>query len=176
MNGYPGVSAYRDRHGKVRWRYRRTGVSVSLKGRPGDLEFENGYKAARDGIKDRPRQPWLTAGLIYVIQGEPGTPVKIGFTRRGDAAGRLTEIQIGSTVNLRIIAQAPAYVQHERVVHRALSESRLRGEWFAWTPKVAAFVQALGTGIIAALDRTFAHELHGDPSHGEPLSNPPPSH
>lgn len=34
-----GVTSYRDRHGKERFRYRRAGRSVSLTGRPGEARF-----------------------------------------------------------------------------------------------------------------------------------------
>lgn len=46
---YPGASWYRDRHDRVRWRYRRKGKTVALPGQPGDPEFEEHYNAAVEG-------------------------------------------------------------------------------------------------------------------------------
>lgn len=46
---YPGASAYRDRHGKKRWRYRRRGISAELPGFPGQPDFDEAYRAAAAG-------------------------------------------------------------------------------------------------------------------------------
>lgn len=46
---YPNASAYKDRHGKVRWRFRHKGKTISLPGAPGDPEFEEHYSAAVEG-------------------------------------------------------------------------------------------------------------------------------
>ncbi len=47
----PYLSHFQDRHNKTRWRYRRGKVTISLKGQPGDPEFEKAYKAALEGRK-----------------------------------------------------------------------------------------------------------------------------
>lgn len=50
MIGFPHVSAFRDRHGKVRFRYRRNGSpTVYLPGKPGSPEFAEAYDAAAGG-------------------------------------------------------------------------------------------------------------------------------
>jgi integrase len=46
---YPFASSYQDRHGKTRWRFRRSGKTVSLPGGPGDPAFEAAYLAAVEG-------------------------------------------------------------------------------------------------------------------------------
>lgn len=52
--GFPNVSAFRDRHGKMRFRYRRTGVpTVYLPGVPGSPEFAEAYAAAVAGQPPR---------------------------------------------------------------------------------------------------------------------------
>ena len=48
---YPGVSGYRDRHGRRRWRYRGGGASVELGRAYGSAEFQERYEAARAGHK-----------------------------------------------------------------------------------------------------------------------------
>ncbi|WP_084682991.1 tyrosine-type recombinase/integrase [Neorhizobium vignae] len=49
----PYLSHFQDRHGKTRWRYRRGKVTISLKGSPGEAEFEEAYQAAIEGRKPR---------------------------------------------------------------------------------------------------------------------------
>src|SRR4051794_12647557 len=50
-NPYPGASPYTDRHGKMRWRFRRKGQKdVPLpSGGPGDPGFRDAYEAAIAG-------------------------------------------------------------------------------------------------------------------------------
>jgi integrase len=49
MKTLPFVSGYKDRHGRLRWRYRRNGVTVGLPGQPGEEAFQQAYMAALDG-------------------------------------------------------------------------------------------------------------------------------
>jgi hypothetical protein len=64
---YPGVSSKTDRHGKIRWRFRRTGSpDVMLPGQPGSAEFEAAYFAAVEG---RPAKPTATATIIRLPNG-----------------------------------------------------------------------------------------------------------
>lgn len=58
---YPGTSSFKDRHGRVRWRFRHAGKSVSLPGAPGEPDFEAAYLAAVEG---RPPPPRQTARVI----------------------------------------------------------------------------------------------------------------
>lgn len=48
ISDYPGLSSYEDRHGKIRWRYRHKGRSVTLPA-PNDPAFEEAYQAAVEG-------------------------------------------------------------------------------------------------------------------------------
>ena len=48
---HPGAGSYTDRHGKVRWRFRRAGKTVALPHEPGHPEFEEAYAAAVEGRK-----------------------------------------------------------------------------------------------------------------------------
>jgi integrase len=45
----PFLSPYKDRHGTLRWRYRRKGLEVAIPGRPGEEAFEAAYSAALEG-------------------------------------------------------------------------------------------------------------------------------
>lgn len=55
---------YRDRHGKLRIEYRRSGKVTPLRGTPGTLEFQEAYDAAR-GLYERPGEGQQTkAGKV----------------------------------------------------------------------------------------------------------------
>lgn len=49
----PHLSSFTDRHGTLRWRFRRAGKTVSLPGQPGEPSFEERYIAAVEGRKPR---------------------------------------------------------------------------------------------------------------------------
>ncbi|QXC49887.1 hypothetical protein KHC17_18725 [Agrobacterium salinitolerans] len=49
----PFLSSFKDRHGTICWRFRRSGKTVSIPGEPGDPEFEERYLAAVEGRKPR---------------------------------------------------------------------------------------------------------------------------
>lgn len=53
-DAFPNAGSFEDRHGKVRWRYRRRGKTFSLHGEPGDPEFQASYDAAVRGEKYKP--------------------------------------------------------------------------------------------------------------------------
>ncbi len=49
--GFPNASAFRDRHGKVRYRFRRKGFrTIYLPGLPGSPEFAEAYRLALEGV------------------------------------------------------------------------------------------------------------------------------
>lgn len=50
---YPNAGRYKDRHGRERWRFRRSGKTIPLPGLPGDPEFEEAYQAAVEGRTPR---------------------------------------------------------------------------------------------------------------------------
>ena len=83
------------------------------------------------------------AGLVYAIQSARATPVKVGYAAADCLQQRLKDLQTGNPYRLRILASASAYLSHERRSHKALAPDRMTGEWFSWSPRVAAFVAAL---------------------------------
>jgi hypothetical protein len=80
--------------------------------------------------------------FVYIIQGEPGTEVKVGFTV--DVGKRLKEHQTSSPKILRplIVLLAPPEV--ERQYHRQLAKNRVIGEWFSG-PEVDQFIRRADT-------------------------------
>jgi hypothetical protein len=49
MSPRPYLSSYRDRHGRLRWRFRRAGRTIQIHGQPGEPAFEAAYAAALAG-------------------------------------------------------------------------------------------------------------------------------
>ncbi|MBW7966763.1 tyrosine-type recombinase/integrase [Bradyrhizobium sp. BR 10261] len=54
---YPHADSYQDRHGKPRWRFRRSGRTVSLPGAPGEPAFDAAYRDALEGREKRQPAP-----------------------------------------------------------------------------------------------------------------------
>ena len=67
-NPFPGVPRSKDRHGKVRWRLRRTikcrKIDTYLSGAYGSVEFRQGYEAAIEGAKVGSREPRAKHGTL----------------------------------------------------------------------------------------------------------------
>lgn len=80
--------------------------------------------------------------FVYVIQGDPGTPIKIGFAK--DPVKRMATLQTGYPWELRLLYVFPGPKALEHRLHRDLDAGRLRGEWFdgptveQWLPFLAA--------------------------------------
>lgn len=75
---------------------------------------------------------------IYIIRDGSGA-CKIGIT--DNPKQRLNELQIGSSVKLRIYNLIPVQAgkarRFESKIHRLLKNRRLQGEWFFVDPKIA---------------------------------------
>lgn len=81
--------------------------------------------------------------MIYFIQSGERGPVKIGYVQSGRSVDtRLAELQVGNPEQLRLLATAQGGPSTERKFHRAFSATRIRGEWFAWSPLLQRVVAA----------------------------------
>jgi integrase len=49
LNDHPYAKPYKDRHGKIRWRFRRGKFETSLPDEPGNARFQEAYDAALEG-------------------------------------------------------------------------------------------------------------------------------
>jgi len=85
-NPFPGVSRVTDRHGKVRWRFRRKGFTTYLPGAYGSAEWRAAYEAAVAEVKTPAiieRNPHGTlAWLIESYLRSPRHKNKSDATRR----------------------------------------------------------------------------------------------
>lgn len=78
MMGFSHVTVMQDRHGKLRYRYRRKGCkTVYLPGKPGSPEFAEAYKLATDGVSTK-----IEVGASRTI---PGTMNALAVTVYGSA-------------------------------------------------------------------------------------------
>lgn len=68
MEDYPYVSDAPDRHGVIRYRFRRAGKSLYLPGAPNEPEFEEAYRAALEG-----REPRKAAVVGHPRSAIPGS-------------------------------------------------------------------------------------------------------
>lgn len=84
---------------------------------------------------------------LYCIAPDAGDPVKIGVSRR--PFERLSHCDGWSPVPLRPLAFAICGWSSELPVHRAFGAERLRAEWFARSPRLAAFIATLASAAMA---------------------------
>lgn len=67
-NPFPGVTRAVDRHGTVRWRFRKGGLSTYLPGPYGSAEFRAAYEAAQAGAKAPPAPRAAPGTLAWLIE------------------------------------------------------------------------------------------------------------
>jgi hypothetical protein len=79
--------------------------------------------------------------FVYFAQPIGGGLIKIGSTAR--LKGRLAQLQIGSPVEITLLAAARGTRRHERGLHEHFSEHRVHGEWFEPCPALIRFIESL---------------------------------
>lgn len=82
--------------------------------------------------------------MIYFVRAGAHGPVKIGKTN--DVATRVAELATAHYETLSVLATLDVANRVETLLHRLLKEHRLKGEWFAWCPEVAAVVELAKAG------------------------------
>lgn len=101
-------------------------------------------------------------GVIYAVQGQPGSPVKIGYTANDDVSFRLATLQTGNPHQLRVILRYRGTMREEKAIHRFLAADRLLGEWFQWSDRLDGFLKRLdANGLGEAL--LFLHATEPTP-------------
>ena len=153
MNEIKYVSRDTDRHGNVRWYYRRNGSKVRLPGDPNLPKFRAAYQAASIGAPIRvrhKRKAEIARSYVYFLR--VGDRVKIGFSTRP-----LSRID---TLVTAVPDQVDAFVfirgneRTERALHAEFAEHHTSGEWFRFNPALARLMaQAAAYGTI--VDRTL---------------------
>lgn len=157
---YQYVSEYRDRHGKVRTRFRRNGVSVPLP--PLDtMDFHEAYAACLKDAKamaliakpvqqhlplvSQARQFMERNGLpkegeyIYFVLSS-ARRIKIGFTKA--PLKRFGSLTTNCPDKLSLLAIVPGSTLDERAWHYRFSGARVGGEWFRSSEEMKAAIRA----------------------------------
>lgn len=88
-------------------------------------------------------------GGVYFIQGVDGGPIKIGFTTN-HVRHRLSSLQAGSPVVLRVLLAILGTTILERELHFHFRRSRLHNEWFAPTNDLLDHIETLRSGLVVA--------------------------
>jgi hypothetical protein len=147
----PNVTSYRDRHGKLRWRFRKKGLpSHTFRSEPGTRQFRDEWEWANGRGDEKPgaaREPVgyrrASAGLdgvslIYFIGSARG-PVKIGKTT--SLSERMKKLQTGYHERLELLAVMPGGAQLEAELHARFAKDRLTGEWFRRTIELTTLMR-----------------------------------
>ena len=91
-----------------------------------------------------PRPP--TGPCVYFIGDDAGR-VKIGHTSQR-IGKRLSGLQTGNALKLRLLAWTPGAAEDERALHAAFTHLHIRGEWFTLNDEVRAFLATLPGGAL----------------------------
>lgn len=71
--------------------------------------------------------------------------VKIGVSEK--PWGRLSKIQSDNPGELTMLAIVARGVEYERAMHRLFERDHMRGEWFKFSPALAAYIESLPTEV-----------------------------
>lgn len=138
------VSAFVDRHGKTRYRYRKVGKPIGyFVSPPGSAGFAAELAEFEAATLPRPRRrigPLPKGERVYFIGGISG-PLKIGVTT--DLRSRLKTLQIASSQPLYVLTSVPGGRETESYFHRKFEGHRLEGEWFKRHPELMAEIGRL---------------------------------
>lgn len=86
-----------------------------------------------------------SANTLYIMESESMGAVKIGRTHF-DAEKRASQIKVGCP-DIRVVAVFPGMGAIEPLIHRALKEFCVGGEWFSVSPETAtAVIEKLAQG------------------------------
>ena len=94
-------------------------------------ELRSGANRKAAGKRRAPGQARLPkVGVVYFIQDEATTAVKIGFCLKKPEK-RLAALKTGNPNPLRLVGHVPGSEAHEKGLHRLFSAFHLQGEWFS---------------------------------------------
>lgn len=143
------TSEFADRHGQMRWRFRKKGMPSHYFDSPfGTQEFADEWagcltgesQAAKTDRKTKPECPASDAPIAYFVGADHG-PIKIGHTR--NLAARIETIQWGYPYKVDVLAVAPGGQATEAAYHKRFFRHRLNREWFERAPEIVAEIARL---------------------------------
>jgi hypothetical protein len=137
------VSVFTDRHGKRRYRFRKSGMSGYFSDRPGSKRFEGEYRLFMQGLTPTPRKKKYTSPYsVYFMSCQ--NAIKIGYAR--DPRARVKAHQISQPFQLGLLVAVPGGVELEREYHRLFAKYRIRGGWFEDAKEILDEVARLRKG------------------------------
>lgn len=150
------VTRWKDRHGKIRYRFRKTGQpTYYFRSRPGTVTFQReheqvlqlasvgelSFAAQRMRVQRRPRAARAINGeCVYFIGGERG-PVKIGTAI--DVNKRLAALQTAHPFPLKVLTSISGGRELEAYFHVRFGAHRIGGEWFTRCDEIDAEITLL---------------------------------
>ena len=81
--------------------------------------------------------------MIYVIQGQMGGEVKIGYTAASSVTSRVGAIERKEGRKMRVLRSMEGTKAHEAALHDRFKEHRISGEWFAPHPDLMAAIPSI---------------------------------
>jgi T5orf172 domain len=80
-------------------------------------------------------------GYVYFIENSLEDAIKIGFS--SNVTKRLKTLQVSSSSKLVLLKKIRGSSNKEKELHQKFLPIRLSGEWFARTPEIISFIEAL---------------------------------
>jgi hypothetical protein len=132
------VTAFKDRHGAMRYRYRRAGHRSAYLPDINSGAFLDAYAACMGGTRaslglhwkaiDVAVRPTKGVGYVYFV-GDARGSVKIGHSI--DLASRLERLRVSSSTKLTLLAFEEGGMADEAAYHARFQSFQKEGEWFA---------------------------------------------
>lgn len=117
----------------------------------------NAYTARQRFDQDVSRETKL-----YMVAPADGSRFKIGLSAQ--PYSRITNLEVGAGVALKLIAVVPAKLSFEKYLHGVLDEYRVHGEWFDGSPRVMAVA-----GLLVGIEQACFDMESGDDDGFVPL-------
>jgi hypothetical protein len=127
------ISRDTDRHGNVRYYYRRNGQRTRLRGEPGSADFLSPVLAGHPN----PKVSKITGFVYFALYGKR---VKIGTC--ANVKSRLQGIQSGMPGRVRVHYVTPGGRALESELHNLFAADRVTGEWFRYSTAIREWIKA----------------------------------
>jgi hypothetical protein len=124
---------------KVTFFIRQWFPNFSLENMPSEQDVSSYYCDSRP-IVCVEEEVFVPTGLVYFIVGEGCDLVKIGHSAR-DLPTRLSELQTGSPLKLKILFNFRGSQKEEAILRRRFAKYHSHNEWFRIEGELKAFIE-----------------------------------